>query len=225
MLVRCCPPYNCRHGRWTTVTAAKLASIWREDNVRSHQIGESATCKCYGVQRCYRCKGAVRTHVPQAQAPERVPAQLHRVPARVEVRHVQKPPTADRRRRAGPKALPVVAHGRSGAAKIDKIGRLDGSNHRHCRPERRRPAKLLPRPPLPSSCAVSATEYPLGRVSLRYQPRVRLALNETQFIPRPRRPRAGSNSRPSPLQYLHARGRRLDFPAASCHPTSAPSWR
>ena len=143
MLVRCCPPYNCRHGRWTTVTAAKLASIWREDNVRSHQIGESATCKCYGVHRCYRCKGAVRTHVPQAQAPERVPAQLHRVPARVEVRHVQKPPTADRRRRAGPKALPVVAHGRSGAAKIDKIGRPDCSDHR--RSKSRRPAKLLPR--------------------------------------------------------------------------------
>jgi hypothetical protein len=134
-------------------------------------------------------------------------------------------PPAAPRRRADPDALRAVAHNRPGAAKIDKIGRLDGSNHRHCRPERRRPAKLLPRPPLPSSCAVSATEYPLGRVSLRYQPRVRLALNETQFIPRPRRPRAGSNSRPSPLQYLHARGRRLDFPAASCHPTSAPSWR
>jgi len=52
---------------------------------------------------------------------------------------IETPPAAPRRR-AGPDALAVVAHGRPGAAKIVNIGRVDRSGRRA---RIRRPAKLL----------------------------------------------------------------------------------
>jgi len=59
---------------------------------------------------------------------------------RTAAQHSFNVPPAARRRRDGPDALPVVTHGRSGAAKIDKIGCLGRSDRRHAKS--RRPAKL-----------------------------------------------------------------------------------